>query len=177
MDMKTLWKGKFISVVSPDKYPYEAISEKDGVCVLPILIGHKNGPLFGLRRELIPPYTVKSGDKMFYTAISGGIEEGENAQQTMVRELKEEAGLTLQRYTVVYHKPMHTMKASVNLVHFVIIKVMEWESGNPTTDGTRYEKVAHTEFVTEEELEEILRRDNVDFLLTGLVSIYRNQVA
>lgn len=177
MDMKTLWKGKFLSVVSPEKYPYEAISEVDGVCVLPILIGHKNGPLFGLRKELVPPYTVKSGDKMFYTAISGGIDKGENARDTMVRELGEEAGLIMKRYTVVYHKPMHTMKASVNLVHFVIIKVMDYTMKEPTTDGTKYEQVAKTLFVPENELVSILELDNVDFLLTGLYGIYRNQVA
>jgi len=176
MDMKTLWKGKFISVVSPDKYPYEAISEVDGVCVLPILIGHKNGALFGIRKELVPPYTVKSGDRMFYTAISGGIEKSESARDTMVRELKEEAGLILKRYTVVYHKPMHTMKASVNLVHFVIIKVMEYGWTEPTTDGTKYEEVAKTTFIPEHHLIEILKMDNVDFLLTGLYGIYCNQV-
>jgi len=100
-DVDILWHGKYITVVSPKIAPYEIILEDDGVFVIPII-----GEKIGIRKEYCPPYLLKNHDvnELFYTVITGDIDDGETDGEAAVRELKEEAGITILSYKILYYK-------------------------------------------------------------------------
>ena len=95
--MKTLWQGKYLSIITPDEMYYECVHEKDVVFVIPIV----NDKIV-IRKELCPPYIVKdqSGILKYYTVLSGGIEEGESIEYASLRELKEESGIIASKYSM-----------------------------------------------------------------------------
>ena len=90
MKLKELWKGKFMSIVSPIDAPYEAVNEKDCIIVIPIMrVG--NGTRVIIRKEYCPPYFAREEKpRLYYTVISGQIDAGEKDDQAMLRELEEE---------------------------------------------------------------------------------------
>jgi 8-oxo-dGTP pyrophosphatase MutT (NUDIX family) len=175
MNFKELWKGKYISVVSPTKYPYEAVHEKNGILCLPIL--NVNGrELFIIRKELCPPYTVYGGDQLFYTILSGQIDSG-TSDATLVREIQEESGIVVKSYDTIWSKkntPISKVTTAVGSLY--IIRITKFEVSKPTGDGTAYEKASKALFVSEKQLGEIVKRPNVDFLLMGMYAIYKSVI-
>lgn len=172
MEFEVLWSGKYIKVISPKEHPYEAVLEKDGIIMLPIVKGK-----LGIRQEFCPPYFIKdeSGEKLYYTVISGQIDEGEDQASTITKELREEAGIALHDFKMLYtklHIPVAKITASrTNIFIFEVLKYSETEI---TGDGSPYEEASKTLWVTEEELEKIVKLANTDLLLIGLFNIYKN---
>lgn len=174
MNFNVLWKGDWLTVISPHKYPYEAVHEINLAVVLPIIKTKSGPPIFVIRKELCPPYTVYGGDRRFYTVLSGGIEGQETASAAMLREMQEEAGLVVEDYRVLYRKHMPVCKVSTSISHFHIIEVLDYKRIKPTNDGTKYEELSESVFTTQDMMEEIVTQDNVDFLLVGLYNIYKS---
>lgn len=169
---KTLWKGEHLSVVSPEDIPYEAAHHLDGVFVLPII-----GDKFIIRKEFCPPYMIKDDHdepRKFYTVVSGGIEEGEDPEQTMLRELKEETGFVLKDdYDVLYHKKMPFGKGHDVWGHFYIIKVSSYDRIPIENDGSEYEDKSDSLVVNVDRMEQIMDEDNVDFFIISLYNMYK----
>lgn len=164
---KQLFKGDFISVISPTDYPYEMVHEKDGVIVIPA-IKLKNEYVIGIRYEHCPPYIFgdKTGNKLYYTLISGGIEKGESPKQAMVRELKEEAGIELIQYKILNKKEdIPLFKLTDSRINIYIILVDSFRAVTATGDGTENEKLSKTLFVKIPQLQKILKKPNIDNLL------------
>jgi len=163
MKFDTLWEGEFISVISPKDHPYEAILEEDTCLILPI----KEGKV-GIRKELCPPYLVKNktGEKKYYTVISGGREEGEDWRDTALRELKEEAGILVRKgklYRLFQDIPMTKLEAKHTAL--ILLLIEEFEKEKMEGDGTIYEDKSETLWVNLEELGKILLKPNIDSLL------------
>lgn len=160
---KVLWSGKFCSIISPENAPYEAMHENDGVFILPIL-----NDKIGIRLEYCPPYFVKSkNEKLYYTVISGTIDNNQSKLQTIIKELKEEAGIKVKNFKILYSKlNIPECKSNTRRINIFIIKLIDYDLVKAIGDGTLYEKKSKTLFVTLDELENIVKnKKNIDFLL------------
>jgi len=175
MDFKVLWKGKHLTVVSPNKYPYEAVYEKNGVVCLPI-ITVKGKELFVIRKELCPPYMIHGGDQLFYTVLSGQIDGKDSPDDTLLREIREESGIVVKSHKVLWSKPMPVCKTTSGVGNYYVLRITDFTIEKPTGDGGAYEKASKTLFVTADQLESILKKPNVDFQLVGIYSIYKSLV-
>jgi 8-oxo-dGTP pyrophosphatase MutT (NUDIX family) len=173
MDFKVLWKGKYLTVVSPAKYPYEAVYEKNGIISLPIL-NVKGRDLFVIRKEFCPPYMIHGGEQLFYTVLSGQIDGNDSADDTLLREIREESGIIVKKHTVLWKKTMPVNKSTSALGNYYILRITEFETEIPKGDGGAYEKASKTIFVPADQMESILQKPNVDFQLTGIYSVYKS---
>lgn len=158
-----LWEGEYVSVVSPVAHPYETLHEINGIMVIPIV---KNK--IGIRKELVPPYLLKdeTGKEFYYTVISGGVKEGESPEDATTRELKEEAGIEFKdpEITEVFRE-MPVCKSSDMRMTFFIYADDEYKLETPEGDGTEYEDIAETIWITLDQFKEVINKDNIDFLL------------
>lgn len=164
---KELFKGKFLSILSPLDDPYEMVHEKDAVFIFPI-IRLKKEYVIGIRQEHVPAYLFKdeTGEDLYYTIISGGIEEGESVNHALFRELKEEAGIELIEYKILEHvSNMAFCKLTDARVNIYIILIDSFRAVVATGDGTRNEKLSKTIFVKIPHLHKILKKPNTDYLL------------
>lgn len=176
LKFKSLWKGEHVEIITPEKYKYEAVHEKDVVMVLPVLVvkskfvkGLVNYYL-AIRKEVCPPYLIKDEENhaYYYTPVTGQIDEGEYPEQTMKRELIEEAGIELIDYTVMsYQKNMPICKTTDMRAHIYTLLVDRFNPVKAEGDGSVTEKLSETIFVNLGEVENIISRSNVDFLLYG----------
>jgi len=172
MDFEVLWTGKYIKIISPKDHPYEAVLEKDGVIMFPILNGE-----IGIRKEFCPPYFIKdeSGEKLYYTVMSGQIDENEDVASTIMKEMKEEAGIAMSDFRMIYFKGhIPVAKITASRTNIAVFQVLEYEPVAITGDGSEYEAASETLWVTEDELEEIVKLKNTDLLLISLFNIYKN---
>ena len=173
----TLWKGKWVSVISPENAPYECLHEKDVVLIIPIREVDKEGyshQEIGIRLEDCPPYLVKdqSSSKKFYTVISGKIDGEETAKEAALRELKEEAGVVYKEgniYKVFASLPL--CKSTDLRATMLIVECDEFEEVTAKGDGTEHEKNSKTIWVSVNELHGILEKPNIDVLLYAVSKI------
>lgn len=173
IEFETLFKGEWLSVVSPVDHPYEAVHERNCVVVLPIIV--KDGREFiGIRHEFCPPYFIKD-DKAgyYYTVISGTIEEGEEPRQAVLRELEEEAGIRATGCVLhVKGENMPICKSTDMRGWFYVMEVNEYERVPARGDGTENERISRTIWVAKENLWKVHQVDNKDFLLTSMLNFY-----
>jgi len=168
-ELETLWKGKWVSVVSPKDHPYEALHEPDVVLVLPIIEEKK----VIIREEFCPPYGMKDEhqNNVFYTLISGKIEEGESVIDTALRETYEESGIELlepcETHVVFENLPICKSTSMRGTLVILFIKNSQYALHRfPPGDGTKYEKISRSFSVTIRELlDEIVDSGREDFLL------------
>lgn len=178
LDYESLWKGEFLEVISPKKYPYETLLEKDSVWVVPI-----KDDKVGIRMELCPPYLLKDTTKedLYYTIISGGIEESEEPKDAAIRELREEAGLIYvdPEFTLLFDN-LPIWKNSTTRSTCYIIKGEVQRETTAEGDGTEYEKDSKTVWLTIDELREVVKKPNIDvivfFVITSLINYLSKQV-
>jgi hypothetical protein len=177
MKFKTLWKGKYASVISPIDHPYEALGEPNVILTLPVIYV-RNNPRFIIRKEFCPPYFVRDTEdepRLFYTVISGKVEPKESPDSTTLREIKEEAGLIVENHETLYKRFVPICKSSVMWGQISILKLNKYKSINPPNDGTEYETKSKTVVVGLEKLESIISSaDNVDFLLISMYHIFKS---
>ena len=183
LDFKELWKGKHISVVSPIEYEYEAVHEPDVIMVLPVLaIKNKlyTEYYLALRKEVCPPYLIKEKglDPYFYTPITGRMDkDGETPEETMRRELIEEAGIELIDYEIILHKEkMPVCKTSDMRMDLFMLIVNEFNPVEATGDGTVTEEMSESIFVRLGDMHNILNKTNVDFLLFGTYPLLMDEL-
>jgi len=163
-DADTLFKGDFIKVISPKAAPYEAVQCGESVMVL--LVDTSNGTAF-VRREHCPPYEYRTPFKHYYTAITGGMDEGELPLDAAIREVKEEAGVDLKQYTVDIINLFNGKftKVQTDNIHVYLIKGSNFTVGYASGDGTFYEKECTTVQVPFGEVKDL---KPCDYLLTSL---------
>jgi len=169
MNFKVLWRGKFISVISPDEAPYEAVHEGDGVIIIPII--KNQGMQIGIREEYCPPYLVKdtTGNSKYYTLISGMIDDEENPLKTALREIKEEAGIEVEEFDMLYQKTeIPESKVSTRHVSIFVMFINKYKIVDIKGDGTIYESKSETKWVSLMKLKNIVEnKQNIDFLLVS----------
>lgn len=177
LEFEKLWQGEHIAVITPKEYPYECVHEPDVIMVFPILAvkskfvdGLMNYYL-GIRKEHCPPYKMKDDQnhEYFYTPITGRMDiKGETPEQTMKRELIEEAGVKLIDYKVI--EELHNIplcKTTDLRAHIYILIIDSFEQVEAIGDGTLNEEMSSTVFVNLNKMEDILKKPNIDFLLYG----------
>jgi len=170
---KTLWKGDWVSVISPEGAPYETLHEKDIILCLPIKEfedGHKE---VGIREEYCPPYFVKDaeGEELYYTVLSGKIDDGETPKQTLIRELKEESGVVFSNPSILtLYENLPICKSTTMRGYCYIISGKEFTEKIPKGDGTANEKRSRTIWVPIKELSSYLEKPNIDALLFSLIN-------
>lgn len=161
-----LWKGKYGSIAHLPKYPYEAFHEPDTVMIFPI---KQNGKI-GIRKELCPAYLIKDTneeDRLFYTVITGKVENNENLLHTAYRELREETGIKIKDAKILFEKKQIPVCKSMSMRNTLFILLLkEYETESPTGDGSVYEEKSESIWVTINELKQIINdNDNIDHLL------------
>jgi len=190
LEFKELWKGEHIQVVSPKEYKYEAVHEANVIMVLPVLVvkskfvkGLTNYYL-AIRKEVCPPYLIKEQgtNPYFYTTITGRMDkEGESPEETMKRELIEEAGIELIDYTVMsYKKNIPLCKTTDMRAHIYTLLINRFNQVEAVGDGTVTEEMSKTIFINLKDINNIIEKPNVDFLLYGsckiLIDVIKNYV-
>lgn len=161
---RTLWQGKWVSVVNCN-VDYECLHEKDIVLVIPVI----DEDIFVVREEFCPPYFAKENEqRLYYTVISGKIEDKENWEKAMLREVKEEAGIVIDPmgYTLMIlfeNKPL--CKSTDMRGTFVILEVGKYTREKPKGDGTVNEKLSRSLFCRKDLIDWFLGQDNIDMLL------------
>lgn len=175
LDITTLWKGNWVSVVTPtdENFDYEVIHEPDVVFVLPIIM--KKGEVV-IREEVCPPYMVKDENNFpfWYTVISGKIEEGESTQEAMLRELKEEAGIVIDPEEdlafVWEHLDVPVCKSTDMRASLYILGIEDYYQVTPAGDGTLYESQSRSvhKLMDENLYNEI--ENQGDFLLLSMMN-------
>ena len=169
IDYDILWKGDWISVISPKKYPYECLGEGNGVLVIPT----KDGKI-GVRKELCPPYLVMdtTGYEKYYTLITGMVDDGEEPHDAMERELTEESGVVAKEYEQIDFPAIPIFKNLANRIYIYLIDITSYEEVEITGDGTEYEANSETLWLTKDEIAEIvLNEQNYDMLFLMLYFI------
>jgi|SaaInlStandDraft_4_1057021.scaffolds.fasta_scaffold13705_3 8-oxo-dGTP pyrophosphatase MutT (NUDIX family) len=174
MKFKKIWEGDWVSIVSPVEHDYEALHEMNGVLIVPILYD-KDQPLIGIRKEFCPPYFIK-GHKpdsgLFYTAISGGVEDKEDPETAAFRELKEEAGIIPISYSVTeLYKEINFVKNTDALSSCYLMKIYTYDKEKPKGDGTENEEKSKTIWVSHKRLKTLLKEKNIDLLFHLVGSI------
>lgn len=105
----------------------------------------------GIRQEYIPPYFIKdkTGEQLYYTPITGGIEDREDALKTAVRELEEEAGIRIKKYKLLHKiEDIATTKSVTNHSFVYILHITEYDTVLVKGDGNDYEKKSKTVWVS-----------------------------
>jgi 8-oxo-dGTP pyrophosphatase MutT (NUDIX family) len=187
LNFETLWKGKWVSVISPENAPYECLHEKDIVIVFPIIteiqeFGNFKAPIskIGIRKEFCPPYMVKdnSGEQLYYTVITGKLDkEGESKKDAALRELEEEAGVKFTDGDISkVFEDMPVCKSTDMRATLFVVEVDKYEKHKPEGDGTENEKKSETIWVTWNELSDILKKPNIDFLLLAVERLVSNHI-
>ena len=173
-DLNKPYEGEVINIV---KYKnWDLIEEKDRAIVLPIL---KDEGFVLLRSEYIPTFQYKYKDNSelrgvtnFLTCISGGIEENETPEQTIRRELYEEAGVILSNVKQIdIENSLHIDKGNLSKYHICILELNagDYKTVKAPTDGSKEEKLSRTIKVSIGELDNIKTWDLItEYVLTKM---------
>ena len=103
---------------------WSIIKERDVVVCIPYLIESNQ---MVLRHEYIPTFKYVTGQEYHATLIGGGIETGETPQQSLIRELEEEAGIVLREDFEIEEelKPLFMTKGQTNRYYPFILPLNE----------------------------------------------------
>jgi len=177
--MKVLHEGKYVSLVDLS-VGYETLKEKDIVISFVKKVSQFGETLYAVRYENCPPY---SEDENYYTIISGKIDEGETPMDACIRELVEEAGVKILNKDIVNpsFEKIPVCKSTMMRTNLYIItlnedrKDLDWEETEATGDGTEFEGNSETQWLTMDELINILNNNsNFDVLYYLACFVYQN---
>lgn len=159
--MEVEWSGDYLSILSIDGF--EAVDEDDAVLALPIVNGK-----YIIRQEPCPSYQVRDeeGTEMFWTMVSGTVEEGEGPLETLRREMGEETSVRPNRIRVIDHREeIPFVKLSTQRVSIYYFEVLDYEETDAPGDGSDIEEKSTHQFVTSEELQQVANQPNADFTI------------
>lgn len=136
------FQNDYLKVVTKDNWSW--VEEADNVCCIPVFI--EDNSMF-IRQEVIPPFTSRDSQEFYLTVISGTIEEGEKPEETMRRELIEEAGLVLnQNYKIKIIDTLYKNKGTTSKIYYAIIPLSKGDYYEVAAkgDGSKEEKASRT---------------------------------
>jgi len=168
-EKEIVYENEHMKVKTVNGWSY--VIESDRIVVLPYV--KEEGYVF-LRSEVVPPWSDKYKGKelgkstQFLTVISGTIDDGETPEQTLRRELYEEAGIALnQFYNFDISGPFFESKGNTSQFYVCLMELSytDYKMVAPPGDGSEYEKVAKTLRVSISDLDEIKINDMATRLL------------
>lgn len=153
---------------------YEFTKESDMVIILPYL---RDEGYVLLRHEPIPTYQYyyRNLDDYknithFLTCISGTIEKGEKIENTVRRELYEEAGIVLSSmYQINFDKHLFVSKGNSTKYHICLLELRynDFKLTKAPGDGTESEKQSKTVKISLGDLDNLRTHDLItDYLIT-----------
>ena len=137
-----LYQDDYIKVIKYDDW--SIIQEHDVVVCIPYLIEQNK---FIMRQEPIPSFKYADGQELHVTLVGGAIEQGEDSETALIRELQEEAGIVLRDgFKIEFEKPLFMTKAHVNKYYCCILNLSEndYHEVKITGDGTKVEDLSKT---------------------------------
>jgi len=169
---KTLYKGNTLSIVGYKDW--EFVKEGDMVAVLPYL---RDEASIILRHEWIPTYQYHYKNHNdykkvthFLTTLTGTVEAGETLQNTVRRELYEEAGIVLSNaYSVEMDKHLFLSKGNVTQYHTCIVEIRynDFRLTAPKGDGSVGEKLSSSVKISLGDIDELRTHDLItEYMLT-----------
>lgn len=169
---KTLYKGDVLSII--EYQDWEFVKEGDMVVVLPYLRDESN---IILRHEWIPTYQYHYKDHNdfksvthFLTMLTGTVEPGESLENTVRRELYEEAGIVLSNvYSVELDKHLFMSKGNVTQYHTCILELRynDFRLTAPKGDGSEGEAISSSVKIGLGDLDELRTHDLItEYMLT-----------
>ena len=125
---------------------WSIIKERDVVVCIPYLIESNQ---MVLRHEYIPTFKYVTGQEYHATLIGGGIETGETPQQSLIRELEEEAGIVLREDFQIEEelKPLFMTKGQTNRYYPFILPLNERDYHEVIAKGDGSEEEAKSKSV------------------------------
>lgn len=167
----------YLKVISEDGWEY--VVEKD--CVVCLIYMKDEGCVL-MRSEPVPPWSFKYKNNVqklsgkFLTVVSGTIEEGETPQQTLRRELYEEAGIVLNEfYQFDIEEPVFMSKGN-SARYYPCLLPLEYNQYKLVTapgDGSKTEKLSKTVKVSTADLDQIKINDLISrYLISKLKTDY-----
>lgn len=171
-DIKIKYKGEQFDVI--EYKDWEFVKEKDMVVILPYL---RDEASILLRHEWIPTYQYhyKNSNEYknvthFLTTLSGTVENGESLENTVRRELYEEAGIVLSNmYDIEIEKHLFQTKGNVGQYHicFVELRYNDFRLTPPKGDGSLGESLSNTIKISLGDIDELRTHDLItEYILT-----------
>jgi 8-oxo-dGTP pyrophosphatase MutT (NUDIX family) len=140
-----LWSNEWMEVLLKDGwYTFFRTKKGDGVCVLGFRFCN-NEPEYLVRVEHTPPH----GAGLIKTSLTGGIEQGETALETAVKELKEESGYEVDPNEMIDLGWMYPTKQGSDKVYLYAVNLDGKTSGNIIGDGSKGEEGAYCLWMNE----------------------------
>ena len=99
---------------------------------------------FLLRYEMTPCWDM---EKNVYSSITGGVDIGDDVVESVLKELKEEAGYTVTKDELIYLGTCFGTKSSDTTYYLFTVNLSYKEEGEATGDGSYLEDQAHCEWV------------------------------
>lgn len=171
-DDKILFENDVLKIREIDGWT--AVEESDGVVCIPYFIEENK---FIIRQENVPTYKWVNGKDYHLTVLSGTIEEGEKPEETLRRELVEEAGIQLnESYKIELEEPLFVSKGNTNRFYYCILPLAkgEYTEVSATTDGTKQEMQSKSIKVSGSNVKNLKSSDIVTELMLMKLKEYMN---
>lgn len=135
-----IFSDKNLSIVEYEEWSF--VNEKSCVLTIIYLIEESK---FIIRQEPIPTFKWVDGDEYYLTVLSGTIDEGEEPETTLLREIEEEAGIVIRPdFKFEFFKPLHFSKSTTAKTYPSIVTLTERDYTEVMAkgDGSRVEKMS-----------------------------------
>jgi len=135
---KLVYEGDYVRVLVDPVTNYEVIDSPPGSAVLPYFYIEEE--LFFVLRKEFKPFI----NKHVVTIITGRIDEGEEPEETALRELKEEAGFIVTPEDIVDLGPISLGKERISMEYCFLADLQgnSFDEIKPPTDGSFSEEVS-----------------------------------
>lgn len=164
---EVLYSDSHISII--DYEDWSVIKCKDYAVCIPYLIESNQ---IILRYEYIPPFKYVDGQEYHLSLVGGGVEEGEEPNLAMTRELEEEAGIVLREdYEFEMLRPLFLSKSTSTKLYAYILPLNEkdYKEIVAVGDGTKHEAMSKSVKVDIKMLNSLITSDVItEYLLIKL---------
>lgn len=173
-----LFNGNYLDII---KYKdTEILKVRDKIAVIPYF---RDDATFLMRSEYTPSYQYKNRDNSalrkitnYLTVITGTIEDNESPEQTIRRELYEEAGIVLNNlYQFEIEGPFFVQKYSTGQMYICLLElpVNSYRQIKPPTDGSKLEKLSKCVRISVGDVNQIV---NNDLITKHLITLLKNRL-
>lgn len=173
-----LFNGNYLDII---KYKdTEILKVRDKIAVIPYF---RDEATFLMRSEYTPSYQYKNRDNSalrkitnYLTVITGTIEDNESPEQTIRRELYEEAGIVLNNlYQFEIEGPFFVQKYSTGQMYICLLElpVNSYRQIKPPTDGSKLEKLSKCVRISVGDVNQIV---NNDLITKHLITLLKNRL-